>query len=90
MNAIRVLMFPRRSPLASTVRTRSRAPSFHVKCYENWYLAKHGKQVAGDMSKIHHCPKCAQPKFKRKGGRALEEESVADAEGEKKKAKAKL
>ena len=42
------------------------------------------------MSKIHHCPKCAQPKFKRKGGRALEEESVADAEGEKKKAKAKL
>ena len=64
--------------------------SFHVKCYENWYLAKHGKQVAGDMSKIHRCPKCAQPKFKRKGGRALEEESVADAEGEKKKAKAKL
>jgi Zn finger protein HypA/HybF involved in hydrogenase expression len=64
--------------------------SFHVKCYENWYLAKHGKQVAGDMSKIHRCPKCAQPKFKRKGGRALEEDSVADAEGEKKKAKAKL
>ena len=42
------------------------------------------------MSKIHRCPKCAQPKSKRKGGRALEEESVADAEGEKKKAKAKL
>jgi hypothetical protein len=39
------------------------------------------------MNKIHRCPKCAQPKFKRKAGRGLEEESVADAEGEKKKAK---
>ena len=38
----------------------------------------------------HRCPKCAQPKFKRKGGRALEEESVAEAEGEEKKAKAKI
>ena len=35
------------------------------------------------MNKIHRCPKCAQPKFKRKAGRGLEEESVADAEGEK-------
>ena len=62
--------------------------SFHIKCYDNWYMTKHGKQVAGDMSKIHRCPKCAQPKFKRKATRGLEvEESVTDAEGEKKKAK---
>ena len=63
--------------------------SFHIKCYENWYLAKHGKQVAGEMSMIHRCPECAKPKFKRKvgGGRGQEEESVADAEGGKKKAK---
>ena len=39
------------------------------------------------MNKIHRCPKCAQPKFKRKAGRGLEEKIVADAEGEKKKAK---
>ncbi len=39
------------------------------------------------MSMIHRCPKCAQPKFRRKGGRALEEEGVADGEGEKKKAR---